>query len=134
MVSQTFDPQVWTEISDLGPLHDITYHLHHSGKTVRIAFDRPEVRNAFRPATVDELFRALDHARCLSTVGCVLLTGNGPSPKDGGFAFCSGGDQRVRGRDGYKYAKYAASGDETEGRDAFLEKRDPAFDKFPWHY
>ncbi len=104
MVSETFDPQAWTEISDLGPLHDITYHLHRSAKTVRIAFDRPEVRNAFRPATVDELFRALDHARCLSTVGCVLLTGNGPSPKDGGFAFCSGGDQRVRGRDGYKYA------------------------------
>ena len=104
MVSQTFDPQAWTEIADLGPLRDITYHRHKGGKTVRIAFNRPEVRNAFRPGTVDELFRALDHARQLSAVGCVLLTGNGPSAKDGGWAFCSGGDQRVRGRDGYKYA------------------------------
>jgi naphthoate synthase len=70
---------------------------------VRIAFNRPEVRNAFRPRTVDELYRALDHARQWSDVGCVLLTGNGPSPKDGGWAFCSGGDQRIRGKDGYKY-------------------------------
>ena len=73
--------------------------------TVRIAFDRPEVRNAFRPGTVDELYRALDHARMATDIGCVLLTGNGPSPKDGGWAFCSGGDQRIRGRDGYKYAE-----------------------------
>jgi naphthoate synthase len=72
---------------------------------VRIAFNRPEIRNAFRPATVDELFLALDHARQSSDVGCVLLTGNGPSPKDGGWAFCSGGDQRIRGKDGYKYAE-----------------------------
>ena len=71
---------------------------------VRIAFDRPEVRNAFRPHTVDELYRALDHARMTPDVGCVLLTGNGPSPKDGGWAFCSGGDQRIRGRYGYQYA------------------------------
>src|SRR5690606_32180335 len=70
---------------------------------VRIAFNRPEVRNAFRPHSVDELYRALDHARMWSDVGCVLLTGNGPSPKDGGWAFCSGGDQRIRGKDGYKY-------------------------------
>ena len=54
--------------------------------------------------TVDELYRALDHARMSTDVGCVLLTGNGPSPKDGGWAFCSGGDQRIRGKDGYKYA------------------------------
>jgi naphthoate synthase len=72
---------------------------------VRIAFDRPEVRNAFRPSTVDELYAAMDHARCSSDVGAVLLTGNGPSPKDGGWAFCSGGDQRIRGKDGYKYAE-----------------------------
>ncbi|GAA1655587.1 1,4-dihydroxy-2-naphthoyl-CoA synthase [Fodinicola feengrottensis] len=86
---------------------DITYHRQVIGDTdgpaVRIAFHRPEVRNAFRPETVDELYRALDHARMTSDVGCVLLTGNGPSPKDGGWAFCSGGDQRIRGRDGYKY-------------------------------
>jgi naphthoate synthase len=72
--------------------------------TVRVAFNRPEVRNAFRPATVDELAAVLDHARQSSDVGCVLLTGNGPSAKDGGWAFCSGGDQRIRGRDGYRYA------------------------------
>jgi naphthoate synthase len=62
------------------------------------------VRNAFRPGTVDELLRVLEHARTSSDVGCVLLTGNGPSPKDGGWAFCSGGDQRIRGRAGYQYA------------------------------
>ena len=71
---------------------------------MRIAFDRPEVRNAFRPHTVDELYRALDHARMTPDVGCVLLTGNGPVAKDGGWAFCSGGDQRIRGRRGYQYA------------------------------
>jgi naphthoate synthase len=81
---------------------------------VRVAFDRPEVRNAFRPATVDELYRVLDHARQSSDVGCVLLTGNGPSPKDGGWAFCSGGDQRIRGKDGYRYAE----GDTAESIDA----------------
>ncbi|HEX4247038.1 MAG TPA: 1,4-dihydroxy-2-naphthoyl-CoA synthase, partial [Pseudonocardia sp.] len=83
---------------------DITYHRHAEHGTVRIAFDRPEVRNAFRPGTVDELYRALDHARMSSDVGCVLLTGNGPAPKDGVWAFCSGGDQRIRGRTGYQYA------------------------------
>jgi naphthoate synthase len=83
---------------------DITYHRAIGHGTVRVAFDRPEVRNAFRPHTVDELYRALDHARQSSDVGCVLLTGNGPSPRDGGWAFCSGGDQRIRGRDGYQYA------------------------------
>ena len=83
---------------------DITYHRAVDHGTVRIAFNRPEVRNAFRPHTVDELYTALDHARMTTDVGCVLLTGNGPSPKDGGWAFCSGGDQRIRGRDGYKYA------------------------------
>ncbi|MCL1593176.1 MAG: 1,4-dihydroxy-2-naphthoyl-CoA synthase [Actinomycetia bacterium] len=84
-------------------LTDITYHRAKDVRAVRIAFDRPEVRNAFRPGTVDELYRVLDHARMTPDVGCVLLTGNGPSPKDGGWAFCSGGDQRIRGKDGYKY-------------------------------
>jgi naphthoate synthase len=68
-----------------------------------VAFNRPEVRNAFRPRTVDELYAVLEHARTTSDVGCVLVTGNGPSPKDGGWAFSAGGDQRIRGRDGYKY-------------------------------
>jgi naphthoate synthase len=94
-------------------LRDITYPRAVDQGTVRIAFDRPEVRNAFRPATVDELYRALDHARQTSDVGCVLLTGNGPSPRDGGWAFCSGGDQRIRGRDGYRYA----GGDSAESID-----------------
>jgi len=80
---------------------DITYHRANDAPVVRVAFDRPEVRNAFRPHTVDELYAALDHARMSSDVGAVLLTGNGPSPKDGGWAFCSGGDQRIRGDDGY---------------------------------
>jgi naphthoate synthase len=85
-------------------LTDLTYHRAVDHGTVRVAFDRPEVRNAFRPHTVDELLRVLEHARTSSDVGCVLLTGNGPSPKDGGWAFCSGGDQRIRGREGYQYA------------------------------
>jgi naphthoate synthase len=83
---------------------DITYHQHVSMGVVRIAFNRPEIRNAFRPKTVDELAASLEHAKNNSKVGVVLLTGNGPSPKDGGWAFSSGGDQNVRGKDGYKYA------------------------------
>jgi naphthoate synthase len=102
-VSETFDPTRWQEVPGFD-LSDITYHRAVDQGTVRIAFDRPEVRNAFRPGTVDELCQALDHARRTADVGCVLITGNGPSPKDGGWAFCSGGDQRIRGRDGYRYA------------------------------
>jgi len=103
MVSELFDPAAWEAVPEFS-FEDITYHRAVGVGAVRIAFDRPEVRNAFRPRTVDELFTALDHARATPDVGCVLLTGNGPSPKDGGWAFCSGGDQRIRGRDGYKYA------------------------------
>lgn len=102
-VSDIFDPTQWDTVTGFS-FNDITYHRAKAHGTVRIAFNRPEIRNAFRPATVDELFTALDHARQSSDVGCVLLTGNGPSPKDGGWAFCSGGDQRIRGKDGYKYA------------------------------
>jgi naphthoate synthase len=102
-VSEIFDPTAWREVPGF-EFGDITYHRSVEHGTVRIAFDRPEVRNAFRPRTVDELFTALEHARTSTDVGCVLLTGNGPSPKDGGWAFCSGGDQRIRGRDGYRYA------------------------------
>ncbi|MEE2683087.1 MAG: 1,4-dihydroxy-2-naphthoyl-CoA synthase [Actinomycetota bacterium] len=103
-VSDIFDAEKWNEVEGFDFV-DITYHKAKDQGTVRIAFDRPEVRNAFRPQTVDELYRALDHARMSTDVGCVLLTGNGPSPKDGGWAFCSGGDQRIRGKDGYKYAE-----------------------------
>jgi naphthoate synthase len=103
-ISEIFDPTAWTEIPGFD-LTDITYHRAVDQGTVRIAFNRPEVRNAFRPNTVDELYRTLDHARMSSDVGCVLLTGNGPSAKDGGWAFCSGGDQRIRGKVGYQYAE-----------------------------
>jgi naphthoate synthase len=102
-VSAIFDPSAWTTVGGFDDLRDITYHRAVDVGVVRVAFDRPEVRNAFRPSTVDELYRVLDHARQSSDVGCVLLTGNGPSPRDGGWAFCSGGDQRIRGRDGYRY-------------------------------
>ena len=79
---------------------DITYK-HYNG-VARIAFNRPEVRNAFRPTTVGELLESLHHAHEHPDIGVVLLTGEGPSPKDGGWAFCSGGDQRVRDKRGYK--------------------------------
>ncbi|MFI5041746.1 MAG: 1,4-dihydroxy-2-naphthoyl-CoA synthase [Acidimicrobiales bacterium] len=102
-VSELFDGAAWRPVEGF-QFSDLTYHRAVAHGTVRIAFNRPEVRNAFRPRTVDELYRALDHARMTTDVGCVLLTGNGPSPRDGGWAFCSGGDQRIRGRDGYHYA------------------------------
>ena len=104
MSDNPFHADEWNPVDGFGDLTDITYHRHVSDATVRVAFNRPEVRNAFRPHTVDELYRVLDHARMSSGVGVVLLTGNGPSPKDGGWAFCSGGDQRIRGRSGYQYA------------------------------
>jgi naphthoate synthase len=103
VVSELFDRKAWEAIAGFD-FSDITYHRAVDVGVVRVAFNRPEVRNAFRPQTVDELYRALDHARTTSDVGCVILTGNGPSPRDGRWAFCSGGDQRIRGKDGYKYA------------------------------
>ena len=106
-VSDLFDPAEWVpapgSVTDGASVYtDITAHVSTDGRIARIAFDRPEVRNAFRPHTVDELYRTLDHARRSPDVGTILLTGNGPSPKDGGWAFCSGGDQRIRGRSGYQ--------------------------------
>jgi len=112
-VSELFDPGEWMPAPGADAYTDITAHISRDGRIARIAFDRPEVRNAFRPRTVDELYRALDDARQDPRIGVVLLTGNGPSPKDGGWAFCSGGDQRIRGRDGYKY-----SDDETTVHDS----------------
>jgi len=114
-VSELFEQSIWSEVAGFEDLTDITYHKHVSLGVVRIAFNRPEVRNAFRPQTVDELARALTHAQGLTDVGVVLLTGNGPSPKDGGWAFSSGGDQRVRGRTGYEY------GGNSSGRLHILE-------------
>ena len=136
-VSETFDPERWRDVVGLD-LQDITYHRGVKRTrgadgavaactdlpVVRIAFNRPELRNAFRPETVDSLYRALDHARLDPSVGAVILTGNGPSPKDGGWAFCSGGDQRVRGRDGYRYENGAArsdAGSASNGRLHILE-------------
>lgn len=116
-VSQVFDAQVWREVSGFEQLTDVTYHRHVSLGVVRVAFNRPEVRNAFRPQTVDELNRVLLHAAEDSKVGVVLLTGNGPSPKDGGWAFSSGGDQRVRGAQGYEYQ----DGQSSSGRLHILE-------------
>jgi naphthoate synthase len=99
-----FQPEQWEPVEGFD-FRDITYHRAKHVPAVRIAIDRPEVRNAFRPHTVDELLVAFEHARAASDVGCILLTGNGPSPKDGGWSFCSGGDQRIRGRAGYQYAE-----------------------------
>ena len=117
-VSELFDPGAWVAVDGFDDLADITYHHDTTGRIARVAFDRPEVRNAFRPRTVDELARTLDDARMNPRIGVVLLTGNGPSPKDGGWAFCSGGDQRIRGRDGYKY-----SDDETVDPHIGLKRR-----------
>ena len=73
---------------------DIRYERTDDG-IAKITINRPEVRNAFRPETVAELIDAFDHARDDMTTGVVLLTG------EGDLAFCSGGDQRVRGHGGY---------------------------------
>ncbi len=102
-ISPLFDPTRWREVEGFEALEDTTYHHDASGRIARIAFDRPEVRNAFRPQSVDELYRCIDDARRNTRIGVILLTGNGPSPKDGVWAFCSGGDQRIRGRGGYEY-------------------------------
>jgi naphthoate synthase len=120
MVASIFDPTQWDVVPGFS-FSDITYHRAKGQGTVRIAFNRPEVRNAFRPQTVDELYTALDHARMWSDVGCVLITGNGPSPKDGGWAFCSGGDQRIRGKDGYQYQGSGEGGAARLGRLHILE-------------
>lgn len=120
-ISPLFNSNHWKEVDGFN-FQDITYHRALEQGTVRIAFNRPEVRNAFRPQTVDELYTALEHARTDSSVGCVLLTGNGPSPKDGGWAFCSGGDQRIRGKDGYQYQDQSGSMDPAKlGRLHILE-------------
>jgi len=85
----------WIEVKKY---NDITYHK--ADGMARIAFNRPEIRNAFRPKTINEVIEAFDDAWEDSSIGVVLFTGNGPA-KDGKYAFCSGGDQRVRGDAGY---------------------------------
>jgi naphthoate synthase len=121
-VSELFDENEWMPAPGSEAYTDITAHVSTDGRIARVAFHRPEVRNAFRPHTVDELYRALDTARQDPRIGVVLLTGNGPSAKDGGWAFCSGGDQRIRGRSGYQYA----DADSTDADPADpASKRDP---------
>ena len=120
MVSALFDSSRWDPVAGFD-FEDITYHRARELGCVRVAFNRPEVRNAFRPQTVDELYTALEHARTTSDVGCVLITGNGPSPKDGGWSFCSGGDQRIRGKDGYRYDGKEAPDPARLGRLHILE-------------
>ncbi len=127
-VSDTFDVTKWRAIDGFAD-GDITYHrwVDRTGDgerdlpAVRIGFNRPEVRNAFRPQSVDELYRALDHARQTADVAAVILTGNGPADKDGVWAFCSGGDQRIRGKDGYLYEGSAADAPAHGGRLHILE-------------
>lgn len=87
----------WTTLKEY---EDITFK--YADGVARIAFNRPEVRNAFRPKTTAELLDALVICHESQEIGVVLLTGEGPSPKDGGWAFCSGGDQTVRSTTGYK--------------------------------
>jgi len=113
VISELFDAAIWREAPGFDDLRDVTYHRSADPGIARVAFDRPEVRNAFRPETVDELLRVLTDAAQDPRVGVVLLTGNGPSPRDGGWAFCSGGDQRVRGRDGYQAEDLDTSGELT---------------------
>ncbi|WP_022834994.1 1,4-dihydroxy-2-naphthoyl-CoA synthase [Salisaeta longa] len=115
MISELFDASRWTPVDGFAA-EDVTYHRAVDHGTVRIAFNRPNVLNAFRPQTVDALYQALNHARQTPDVGCVLLTGNGPSPKHGKWAFSSGGDQRIRGKDGYQYADDDEAND--DGADA----------------
>ena len=117
-VSEIFDAAAWDAVPGFEDLTDLTYHRAKAHGTVRVAFDRPDVLNAFRPHTVDELLRVLEHARISSDVGCVLLTGNGPSDKNGKWAFCTGGDQRIRGRAGYMYEDATAA----EGETAVVDK------------
>ncbi|MCP4156990.1 MAG: 1,4-dihydroxy-2-naphthoyl-CoA synthase [bacterium] len=79
---------------NVGEYEDIMYHKFEG--IAKITINRPEVRNAFRPLTVKEMARALDDARDDEQVGVIILTGEGEK------AFCSGGDQRIRGDAGYK--------------------------------
>ncbi|MCU1480637.1 MAG: 1,4-dihydroxy-2-naphthoyl-CoA synthase [Subtercola sp.] len=116
-ISELFDESVWMPVDGFADLTDITYHHDRAGRVARVAFNRPEVLNAFRPQSVDELFRVLEDSRQNTRIGVILLTGNGPSPKDGNWAFCSGGDQRIRGRDGYQYK----DGTHSTGRLHILE-------------
>lgn len=83
---------MWTTVREF---EDIRYETTDEGKIAKITINRPEVRNAFRPKTVMELLQAFDMAHENPMVGVIILTGEGDK------AFCSGGDQKVRGHAGY---------------------------------
>ena len=102
MISPIFNDNAWSEIKGYS-FKDITLHKANSTGAVRIAFNRPDMRNAFRPLTVDELLTAFEWAHRQNDVGAIILTGNGPSSKDGVYSFSAGGDQNVRGKTGYEY-------------------------------
>ena len=121
-VSEIFDADAWDAVPGFDDLTDLTYHRAKAHGTVRVAFDRPDVLNAFRPHTVDELLRVLEHARISSNVGCVLLTGNGPSAKNAKWAFCTGGDQRIRGRAGYQYTRPEGADGRAGETSEFVDK------------
>ncbi len=132
IVSDTFDASRWVPVPGFS-FSDITYHRgvsrgRQDGRPegellpwVRVAFDRPELRNAFRPQTVDQLLVALEDARTNSSIAAVIITGNGPSAKDGGYAFSSGGDQSVRGKEGYEYSGDGGGDAARHGRLHILE-------------
>ena len=90
MPNNPFNPKLWIDLTPKFKFKDITYHISKESTALRIAINRPDCRNAFRPQTVDELIRAFDDSRTHTSIGCVILTGNGPSTKDGGWAFSSG--------------------------------------------
>ena len=121
MKNNPFDSSLWTDLTIQFKFVDITYHLAKDNTALRIAFNRPDCRNAFRPKTVDELLIAFEDARQRTSIGCVILTGNGPSSKDGGWAFSSGGDQRIRKKDGYSYEGSKDSKATSFGRLHILE-------------
>lgn len=121
MKNNPFDSSLWTDLTIQFKFVDITYHLSKDNTALRIAFNRPDCRNAFRPKTVDELLIAFEDARQRTSIGCVILTGNGPSSKDGGWAFSSGGDQRIRKKDGYSYEGSDDSKSTSFGRLHILE-------------
>lgn len=100
---------------------DLTYHISQDGQTARVAFNRPEVLNAFRPETVDQLLTVFARIHHEPRIGVVLLTGNGPSKKHGKWSFCTGGDQNARGPNGYQYANASKSDSPSMGRLHILE-------------
>lgn len=121
MNENPFNPLLWIDLTSKFKFSDITYHVSKDNTALRIAFNRPDCRNAFRPKTVDELLNAFEDARKHTKIGCVILTGNGPSSKDGGWAFSSGGDQRIRKKDGYSYEESGEKNATSFGRLHILE-------------